>query len=138
MSQPLVSRQTAIDQLRKSDERWGAAVRAFDSYPVRLRALADAASNHSRALILADLANISWEPRPGARNVQLADGLEAASGRPGPKATWRRFDQGVKNIGLALEGDSIVGLAAAFSKLSEVAVELADACEAEQPQRATG
>jgi hypothetical protein len=135
MSEPLVSRQTAIDQLRKSDERWGAAVRAFDVYPVRLRALADAASNHSRALTLADLANVRWTPRPGASNLRLAYELEPASDRPGPKATWRRFDQAVKEIGRALEGDSIIALGAAFAKLGEIATELADGLETDRQQR---
>ena len=138
MSDPLVSRQTAIEQLQRSDERWMAAVRAFEIYPVRLRTLAEAASNHRRALTLADLANISWEPRPGARNIRLASELEEASGRPGPKATWRRFDKAVQQIGIALEGDSITDLAAAFGALADIASELADAVEAEHAQRSTG
>ena len=129
MSEPLVSTQTAIEQLRKADERWGAAVRGLDSYPERLRTLAEAAEHESRALTLADLANVKWNPRPGASKLRLAHEVEPESGRPGPKVIWGRFDRAVKQLGLALEGESIKALAEAFTQLSAIAGELADACE---------
>lgn len=144
MSEPLASKQDAIEQLRKADERWASALRGFDDYPVRLRTLAEAANNRSRALMLAELANITWIPRPGASNVRLAYELEEASGRPGPKAMWKPFDRAVKEIGLALEGDSITAVARAFGELSTIADQLADACKAvadaepEQQRRQTG
>jgi hypothetical protein len=142
MSEPLASKQDAIEQLRKADERWACALRGFDDYPVRLRTLADAANNRSRALMLAELANITWIPRPGASNLRLAYELEEASGRPGPKAMWKTFDHAVKEIGLALEGESITAVARAFRELSTLAGELADACKAaaetEQKRQQTG
>ena len=140
MSEPLVSTQTAIEQLRKADDRWRAAVRGLDTYPKRLRALAEAAEHESRALTLADLANVGWNPRPGASKLRLAYEVEEQSGRPGPPALWTRFDRAVTQLGVALEGESIKALADAFAKLSQLAGELADACEQQEsePQRQTG
>lgn len=130
MSEPLVSTQDALEQLRKADQRWNAAIRAFDPYPVRLRTLADAAKARSRALTLADLANITQKPRAGASNLRiLAHDLGATSDRPGPKSLWQRFDRAVKDLGVALEGGSITAVAQAFDQLSTVTNELADACE---------
>jgi hypothetical protein len=132
MSEPLVSSQDALEQLRRSDQRWDAAIRAFDPYPARLRALAQAAEFRSRALTMAHLANITQKPRAGASNLQsLAHELSAASNRPGPKAAWRRFDQAVTDLGAALEGGSITALAQAFESLSTITSELAETCEAE-------
>jgi hypothetical protein len=129
VSEPLVSTQTAIEQLRKADERWTAAVRGLDAYPQRLRTLAQAAEHESRALTLADLANVKWNPRPGARKLRLAYEVEKESGRPGPPALWARFDRAVKQLGVALEGESIRAIADAFSELSAITGELADAIE---------
>ena len=140
MSKALVSSQVAIEQLRLADEQWGAAVRAFDAYPARLRTLADAAEYESRALTLADLANVEWDPRPEAANLRLAYELEEESGRPGPAALWGRFDESVAGLGAALAGDSIKTIAAAFAQLSAISSELATACE-QKPvvnQRRTG
>ena len=96
MSEQLVSTQTAIEQLRKADERWGAAVRGLKPYAERLRELADAAEHQSRALLLSDLTNVKWNPRPGARNIRLAHEVEEQGGRPGPPALWAKFDRAVK------------------------------------------
>jgi len=129
VSEPLVPTQTAIEQLRRADERWTAAVRGLDPYPMRLRNLAQAAEHESRALTLADLANVKWNPRPGARKLRLAYEVEKESGRPGPPAPWGEFDRAVKQLGLALEGESIKAIADAFAQLSEITGRLADACE---------
>ena len=129
MSEPLVSTQTAIEQLRKADERWTAAVRGLDAYPQRLRTLAEAAEHESRALTLADLANVKWNPRPGARKLRLAYEVEEQGGRPGPRALWAKFDRTVKQLGIALEGERIRAIADAFSQLSAITREIADAID---------
>ena len=129
MSEPLVPTQTAIEQLRRADERWTAAVRGLDAYPTRLRTLAEAAEHESRALTLADLANVKWNPRPGARKLRLAYEVEKESGRRGPRALWAEFDRAVKQLGLALEGESIKAIAEAFAQLATITGKLADACE---------
>ncbi len=132
MSEAIVPTQDAIEQLRKADQRWNAAVQAFDPYPKRLRTLAEAAKARSRALTLADLANITQKPRAGASNLRaLAYELSGPSGRPGPETVWKRFDRAVKDLGVALEGGSITAIAQAFDQLSIIANELADACGAE-------
>ena len=135
--EPLVAAHTALEQIRKADQRWEAAIRAFDDYQTRLRTLADAARNRSRALMLGELANIKQNPRPGASSIRaLAPELAPTSTRPGPKALWQRFDQAVKQIGVALEHGEIVVIAQAFADLSTIAGELAEACaSATQPQR---
>jgi hypothetical protein len=142
LTRALVPSQVAIDQMRQADGRWAAALRGLDSYPQRLRALADAAEEQSRALTLADLANVRWQPRPGARKLRFPYEVQPAGDRPGPSATWARFDRAVKQLGLALEGDSIKPIAEAFAQLSTLAGELADSLEEQHPvgekQRQTG
>jgi hypothetical protein len=137
LSRALVSSHVAIEQLRQADGRWAAALRGLDSYPQRLRALAEAAEEESRALTLADLANVKWKPRPGARKLRFPDEVQPASDRAGPPAIWARFDRAVKQIGVALEGDSIKLIAEVFAQLSTVAGELADAVEEEQSRGVT-
>jgi excisionase family DNA binding protein len=141
VTRALVPPSEAIDRVREADVRWKAALGGLASYPARLRALAEAAEEQSRALTLAHLANVKWKPRPGARNLRFPYGVQPASGRPGPAATWRRFDNAVKQLGLALEGESMKQLAQAFEQLSAIAGELANSLEAEEltnGQRQTG
>ena len=132
MSRALVPPQVAIDQMREADGRWAAALRGLDSYPDRLRAFADAAEEESRALTLADLANVRWKPRPGASKLRFPYEVHPAGDRPGPPATWGKFDRAVRQLGVALEGDSIKPIAEAFARLSALAGELADCLEDEQ------
>jgi len=127
VSEQLVSKQTAMEQWRRADERWAAAVRGLRPYAERLRELADAAEHESRALLLSDLANVKWNPRPGARNIRLAYEVEGESGRPGPRELWAKFDRAVKQLGIALEGESIRAIADAFSQLSAHTRQIADA-----------
>jgi hypothetical protein len=128
----LISSNVALEQLGKADERWGAAVRAFDRYPTRLRTLAQAAEHESRALTLADLANVTWKARRGASKLRLAYELDEQSARPGTRAEWAQFDKAIAGLGLALEGESITALAAAFSQVAAAASGVADAIERQQ------
>ena len=59
--------------------------------------------------------------------MRLAYEVEAASGRPGPRELWAKFDRAVKQLGVALEGESIRVIADAFEQLSAHAGQLADA-----------
>ncbi len=118
--------------MRHADGRWAAVLRGLDSYPDRLRTLADAAEEESRALTLADLANVRWKPRPGASKLRFPYEVQPASDRPGPPAIWAKFDRAVKQLGAALEGDSIKPIADAFAQLSALAGELADSLADEQ------
>ena len=132
MSRALVPSNVAIDQMREADVRWASALRGLDSYPDRLRTFADAAEEQSRALTLADLANVRWKPRPGARKLRFPCEVDPTGERPGPLTLWSKFDRAVKQLGVALEGDSIKPIAEAFARLSALAGELADCLGDEQ------
>jgi excisionase family DNA binding protein len=124
VSRALLPPGQAVDRVREADVGWKAALGGLASYPARLRALAEAAEEQSRALMLAHLANVQWKPRPGASKLTFPYEVRSGSARPGPPATWRRFDGAVKQLGLALEGDSMKQLAEAFERLASVAGEL--------------
>ena len=128
----LVPPSQAVEQIREADVQWKAALGGLASYPERLRTLAEAAEEESRALTLAHLANVSWKPRPGASRLSFPHEVRPASGRPGLPATWRQFDDSVKQLGLALEGESMKQLAEAFDRLASIAGELADALTDEE------
>jgi hypothetical protein len=141
VNRALVPPAQAIDQMREADVRWKAALGGLASYPARLRTLAEAAEEQSRALTLAHLANVEWKSRPGASNLRFPYEVQASSGRPGPAKTWGQFDDAVKQLGLALEGDSMKQLSAAFERLAAIATELAVSLQAEElgeGQRETG
>jgi hypothetical protein len=141
MSRVFVSPDQAIEEMQEADVLWTAALGGLASYPSRLRSLAEAAEAQRRAFTVADLAKVEWTPRPGARALKFPFEAQAASGRPGPTATWKQFDTAVEQLGLALEGSSMKRLADAFDRISSLATELADAVEAEQPgegRRKTG
>jgi hypothetical protein len=131
LSRALVPSKVAIDRMREADARWASALRGLASYPDRLRTFAEAAEEQSRALTLADLANVGWKPRPGARKLRFPFEVDPTGERPGPGALWGKFDRAVKQLGVALEGDSIKPIAEAFAQLSALAGELADSLEAE-------
>jgi hypothetical protein len=128
----LVPPAQAVEQMREADVHWKAALGGLASYPSRLRTLAEAAEEQSRALTLADLANVTWKPRPGGRNLRFPFEVQSASGRPGPATTWSRFDEAVAQLGLALEGDSMKRLAQAFEQIATIALEVAEALESDQ------
>jgi len=133
VTRALLPPSQAIDQVREADVQWKAALGGLASYPARLRTLAEAAEEQSRALTLAHLANVHWKPRPGASKLSFPYEVQPGSGRPGAPSTWRQFDDAVKQLGLALEGDSMKQLADAFERLASVASELSDALADEEP-----
>jgi excisionase family DNA binding protein len=128
----LVPPSQAVEQIREADVQWKAALGGLASYPARLRTLAEAAEEESRALTLAHLANVSWKPRPGASKLSFPHEVRPASGRPGPAKAWRQFDDAVKQLGVALEGNSMRQLAEAFDRLASIASGLADALTDEE------
>ncbi len=135
MSRPLVPAQRAREELRRADERFRAAMRAYESYSDRLRELTEACEEEARALMLADLANVPWRPVPGGRNLKPPIGLTEPSERHGPPALWGEFDRGIEELGLALEGESIMKLAQAFARVAKTVAALADANQEEQPDK---
>lgn len=126
----VASPRNAYVQLAKSDQSWAQAIHGFEEYPARLRALAEAADMRSRTLMLAHLANLTANPRPGASKLPaLAPLLDRSRNRPGPPRLWKRFDEAVKVLLAALEDGQLPTLSAAFAGLAPIANELADACE---------
>jgi hypothetical protein len=132
LSRALVPSNVAIDRMREADVRWASALRGLASYPDRLRTFADAADEQSRALTLADLANVGWKARPGARQLRFPFEVDATGERPGSPTLWSKFDRAVRQLGVALEGDSIKPIAEAFAQLSALAAELANTLQAER------
>jgi Helix-turn-helix domain len=126
----VTSPRAALEQLAKSDQSWAQAIHGFQEYPARLRALAAAADMRSRTLMLAHLAGLTTNPRPGASNLPgIAPLLNPGRRRPGPPRLWKRFDEAVKVLLVALEDGQLPKLSAAFADLAPIATELAEACE---------
>jgi hypothetical protein len=129
MGKQMVSSQHARDQLKEADAAWRSAMRAHEGYVTRIRDLAGAADQESRALTLAQLANIQWQPIPGASNLAPPDDLAKGGDRRGNPALWKKFDQALKNLGTSLEADSMRDIATAYEQLSHVLLEIADNVE---------
>ena len=127
--EPVVSRQTVREAAKPAEMLWEASVRAFDPYPDRLRTLAEAAGGQARVIQLAELADMPWRPREGAREISLADGLEEIGGRQGPPELWEEFDSRLKALGVAMEGDNIRAVWTAFEGLRDITIEIADAIQ---------
>jgi hypothetical protein len=137
MSDEFGTVQEAMMHVRRADSRWQAAVHSFDSYPDRLRRLAEAADGERKALLFAELCNVKWKPQPGARGLRLAIGLDPGN-RIGPEKLWAKFDKALDQLGVALEGDGFGALAAVFASLSATALEIADALENDDEISRTG
>jgi len=129
MGKQMVSSQHARDQLREADIAWRSAMRAHEGYLTRIRDLAAAADQESRALTLAQLANIQWQPIPGAGNLAPPDDLAKGGDRRGNPALWKKFDHALKDLGTSLEADSLRTIAAAYESLSLVLLEIANDIE---------
>jgi hypothetical protein len=121
----MISARTVRERAEPAEIHWEAAVRAFDPYPDRLRDLADAADEQAQVLRMAELAAIPWTPRPGSRDISLADGLEPGE-RPGPPELWKQFDEEVRALGLAMEGSENRAVYEAFERLRDELDVIAD------------
>jgi hypothetical protein len=137
MPETFGTKQEAADHIRRADARWTEAVRAFETYPDRLRRLADAADTQRKAFMFAELCEVKWKPRENARGLRLAPELEPAN-RIGPSQLWGRFDRALTAFGEALAGDSITFIAQAFGEISASATAIADAIEANEEVAGTG
>jgi hypothetical protein len=126
MNRPLVPRQQAINAIRDADLRFQYALYGMDTLSERLRRVADAANEESRAMELAVLANIEWPGRP-AELFRLGSEVEPGQERPGPKRLWADTDRALAGLTTALAGTSMKELAAAYQQLSLATRALADA-----------
>lgn len=129
MSKITVPTHQAVEQLRIADQQWRSAMRGMEDYPTRLRAIANAAEDESRALTLASLANVTWKPVPGASKLKAPHELSPNHNRPGRAQDWARFDRALTALGTAMEGEDLKTVTDAFAKLAAIAQELADASD---------
>ena len=137
MNRPLVPRQQAINAIRDADLRFQYALYGMDTLPERLRRVADAANEESRAMELAVLANIEW-PGRSAELFRLGSEVEPGRERPGPKRMWADVDRALTGLTTALAGTSMKELAGAYQQLSVATGALADALQEPAPARQTG
>ena len=128
MAETFGTRQDAAEHIRRADAHWTEAVRAFQTYPDRLRRLAEAAETQRKAFMFAELCEVRWKPRENARGLRLAPELEPEH-REGPPELWARFDTALTSFGDALAGDSVTQIANAFGEISQTATAIADAIE---------
>lgn len=127
--EPLVSKQVIKEHQVAQDRRWRSAVRAFDPTPDRLRELAAAANGQARVIRLAELGGMNWNPLPGARDWQLAEGLDNESTREGPPQLWKVYDKRRRALGLAMEGSDSRRVAEGFEALRDSIRAIADALD---------
>lgn len=137
MNRPLVPRQQAINAIRDADLRFQYALYGMDTLSERLRRVADAANEESRAMELAVLANIEWPGRP-AELFRLGSEVQPGEQRPGPKRLWAEIDDALAGLTDALAGTSMKELAAAYQRLSTTTRALADALQQPSVARQAG
>lgn len=131
------SAESAIDlQVRNNFERgmsvWASAIDAHKMAPpdhafaARLAALAEGASAVAAACREADAAGYEWPPARKADSEPPYE-LQPDTGRRGPLALWRRFDQAVLRLRTAAAGTDMVQVARAYDHIAELAGKLAAA-----------
>src|ERR1700722_13027767 len=105
-SEPRITKQELRDLAKRADVLWNERAAAFDPFPARVRALAEAADEVAHVVGLAALAGISWTPRPEARCG--GEGLIPDALREGPSHLWHEFDRRVQAVEQAAAGASTV------------------------------
>ena len=135
-----------LSEFRDGMAGWGSAVQAHKLAPPdhefanRLAALADGAGEAARVCELAAAAGFAWPPARKADSEPPYE-LRPGTGRRGPEALWRRFDQAITRLGTVAAGDDMLEVAHAYQELAAIVTELADAVRSEdqagqKPRRA--
>lgn len=115
-----------VERMMSAGQNWESALDAHAlappdaGFPVRLRALADAAAEQADAFELAAEGGLGWRSRTIEGEFALAPELTPGMTRPGPPELWARFDSATAGLAAALTGTSPAALAAAFRELSDV------------------
>ena len=116
--------------------RWAGAVEAHKLAPpdlgfaARLRALAEGASEAARVCRTAEAAGFEWPPARKSDSEPPYE-LRAGTGRRGPEALWRRFDQAVTRLRAMSAGSDMLEVSGAFEEIAVAARDLAEAVEQE-------
>ena len=120
----LGSKDQVTAHVRAADEHWEAVIRSFDPYSVRLRDLAVAAIEQSRALQFTELSNGRWKAREDG--LSLGRQLMPGADRPGTPALWAEFDDCQRQLDSAARGDQIRQVWSAYEQLAAAAEAVAD------------
>lgn len=120
-----------VERMQEAGDAWESALDAHAlappdaGFPLRLRALSNAAADQAKAFELAAEGGLGWRSRTIDGVFSLAPELTAGMNRPGPDELWAQFDAAVAGLATALAGSSVAVLAAVFTELSEVSAGLA-------------
>jgi len=115
-----------VERMMSAGQSWESALDAHAlappdaGFPIRLRALSDAAAEQADAFELAAEGGLGWRSRRIEGEFALAPELTPGTTRPGPSELWERFDSATAGLGAALSGTSPAALAAAFRELADV------------------
>ena len=129
-SEPRITKQELRDPASRADLLWDERAAAFDPFPVRVRALAEAADEVAHVVGLAELAGIPWRPRPEGRFG--VEGLIPTAVREGPSDLWDEFDHRVEVAERAAAATSTADVQMAFEALREILTAIADALDADR------
>jgi hypothetical protein len=119
-------------------EVWRAALREHVEAPPdagfsgRIANLAAAAAKRAAACEAAHADGFEWPAARGGAEPPYE--LRPGTGRRGPAALWKRFDEAVDELDKVSEGRSMRAVGRAYAELAEVAAELAKAVEREDRQ----
>ncbi len=115
---------------------WAGAVEAHkmappdDDFAARLAALSEGASEAARVCRTAGAAGFEWPPARKADSEPPYE-LRPGTGRRGPQALWRRFDQAVGRLRAMASDTDMLEVSGAFEEIAAAARELADAVATE-------
>jgi hypothetical protein len=129
--------ESAVDlQVKNNFERgmstWASAIDAHKMAPPdhdfaeRLAALADGAKSVAAACREAEAAGYEWPPARKADSEPPYE-LRPDTGRRGPVALWKRFDQAVMRLRTAAAGTDMLQVSRAYDQIAELAGKLAAA-----------
>jgi hypothetical protein len=128
--------EQVLNDFRDALGGWRMALEAHRMAPpdqgfsARLAGLAQAASEEARACRAADAAGFDWPPHRAA-DPRPPYELQPGTGRRGPEALWRGFDEAVRQLNTAATGQNMLDVARAYDELAAAAGALAEAVERE-------
>lgn len=127
-----IDEQGALRDFERGVAAWSSAVDAHKMAPpdqgfaARLTALSQAAATFAQACRQADAAGYEWPPARKADSEPPYE-LRPDTGRRGPQALWRRFDQAVLRLRTEAAGTNMLQVARAYDQIAEIAGKLAEA-----------
>lgn len=125
--------ERGLAELRDSLAGWSSALEAHrlappdSGFSARLSALAAAAGEQAR-VYRATTPDYEWVPHSSGHPPHE---LQPGTGRRGPQKLLHGFDDAVKALGLASEGQDMLDVAQAYERLAAAAARLAQAIERE-------